>query len=135
MFHFEQDFFEEIQRPLITGLPEPEDRLFADGGVGVGLRDFDEQRNRFVFRPLTDGEDGLLLHFRVGVRAVKRVFQRVQAAFARLLAEPEDRFLTGLVVVVFAGDVDQEVDRGVLIFINRSGEDDLFLDLAMVTVE
>ena len=114
MFHFEQDFFEEIHRPLITGLPEPEDRLFADGGVGVGLRDFDEQRHRFVFRPLTDGEDGLLLHFRVGVRAVKRVFQRVQAAFARLLAKPEDRFLTGLVVVVFAGDVDQEVDRGVL---------------------
>src|SRR5262249_20678981 len=51
--------------------------------------------------------------------------------FARLLAEPEDRFLAGLVVVVFAGDVDQEVDRGVLILIDRDGEDDLFLDVAV----
>ena len=42
---FQQNFFEEIHRPLIAGLPEPEDRLFADGGVGVGLGDFDEQRH------------------------------------------------------------------------------------------
>jgi hypothetical protein len=48
-FHsFEQDFFEEIHSPLVAGLAEPEDRLFAYGGVGVGLGDFDEQRYGLV---------------------------------------------------------------------------------------
>src|SRR5262245_23893817 len=127
----EQDFFEEIYGPLVAGLPEPEDRLFADGGVGVGLGDFDEQRDGLVFRPLTDGEDGLLLNLGVGARAVQRVFQRVQPAFARLRAGLEDRFLSVLPVVVLAGEVDQEVDRGGLILIDRGGDDDLFLDVAM----
>ena len=45
----------------------------------------------------------------VSASALSSVSFSVQAAFARLLAEPEDRFLTGLVVVVFAGDVDQEL--------------------------
>jgi hypothetical protein len=80
----------------------------------VGLGDFDEQRDGLVFRPLTDGEDGLLLYFCISVPAVNRIFQRVQAAFARLLAEPEDRFLARFLVVVFAGEVDQELTEASL---------------------
>ncbi|HEY7183364.1 MAG TPA: hypothetical protein VIC84_18165 [Blastocatellia bacterium] len=110
----QQDFFEEIHRPLVAGLPEPEDRLFAYGRVSVGLGDFDEQRDGLVFWPLTDGEDGLLLYFCISVPAVNRIFQRVQAAFARLLAEPEDRFLARFLVVVFAGEVDQELTEASL---------------------
>src|SRR5262249_26680366 len=94
--------------------------------------DFDEQRDRLVFRPLADGEDGLLLYFSIGVRAVDRVFQRAQAALACFLAEPEDRLLAGFAVGVLSGDVDQEIDRGVLMRSDGGGEDDLILDVTMI---
>src|SRR5262249_42042330 len=97
----------------------------------MGPGDFDEQRDRLIFRPLANGEDGLFLYFSVCVRAVNRVFERSQAALARFLAEPENRLLAGFAVGVLAGDVNQEIDCGVLILIDRGGEDDLILDITM----
>ena len=36
-----QYFFEKLQGPLVTGLAEPENRLLAHGGLGMGFGDFD----------------------------------------------------------------------------------------------
>src|SRR5262245_3778465 len=97
----------------------------------MGLGDIDEQRDGLVLWPLTDGEDGLLLYLGVGVRTVNGVFENAQAALAGFLTEPEDRLLAGFAVGVLACDLDQEIDRRVLIFIDRGGEDDLLLDIAL----
>src|SRR5258708_28399141 len=56
-----KELLQEFQSARISALSQPEDRLFAHGGIPVRLCDVDQHRHPFTVLQLLERENGLLL--------------------------------------------------------------------------
>src|SRR5207249_1645330 len=80
--------------------------LPADFGIAIGARDFDQLRDAFVLRHLTEREHRLLFHF--GVRVVRDgVRDRRHRLLARALREPEQRLAAQPRRLCLLGEADE----------------------------
>jgi len=109
-------------------LAEPEHGLFADGGIAVGLGDVDELGDALVFGHLTEGEDGFLFHFGVGI-----VFDGVGdgggGLLAGFLSDPEESLSANVRAFVVVGHANHFVD-GAGFAADGESEGDLGTDFA-----
>src|SRR5947209_8330638 len=94
-----QNALEEFDRHGVAGAAQDDEGLPADFGLGVCLGYLDEQRDGLGGGASSDGDDGLQLQLRVGVRAAHGLLERAERLLARDLAEAQDRHLAKLRVV------------------------------------
>ena len=90
-------------------MAEPEHGLFADGGVVVALGDFDKFGDAFVFGHLTEGEDGFLFYFGVGI-VVDGVGDGGGGFFAGFLRDPEESLSANVRAFVVVSHPNHFVD-------------------------
>ena len=76
---FLEQLLEQIDRPRIPGLAEPEQRLLSQLGITARAHNVNERGNALVPRPLREREDRRLAHLAVdtgvsreGVEALRR---------------------------------------------------------------
>src|SRR5687767_1267724 len=75
---FRQDALEVVDGRGVAGAAQKDEGLLADFGLGVRLRDLDEERDGFGGGAAADGRDGLFLQFGVGVHAARRLVERAE---------------------------------------------------------
>src|SRR5580704_16346611 len=103
-----EDILKQLDRPFIAGLPEPKDRLLSHGRILMCLCDPYQYGNHFIFWPLAESKNRLLLYFSILVSAVYDVSEDFEASFTCLLTQPKDRGLPYLLVGFCASQFDQE---------------------------
>src|SRR4030095_734686 len=123
-----KNVLEELQRPRVARLTEPEHRLTPDLGIPVGAGHVDHLRYALVLRHLAEREDGLLLDLGVGI-----VIDRVRDGLHRLrtgaLGDPEQRVATQAWVLARARQRQETIECR-WIAMKRDRDDRLVLQTA-----
>src|SRR5688500_15536784 len=116
---------EELRGARIARLREPEDRLLAQLGILVGLRDVEQLVDRRALVALRVDEDELLADLAVVHALVER--RQVRDRRVVVLAGPEERLLPQLdVLLLVERDAPDPLGVSVAVLL-REGEDDLLL--------
>ena len=104
-----QYLFKEFQCPGIVGLAEPEHGLLAHFGIAVGLRDFNQFGNAFVFGQLAQRKNSL--RFDVGVGIVfDGASNGADRAVSGFVGEPEERLAADMGARVVVGHANHFVN-------------------------